>query len=214
MEKTIQTNKASFPELELYLALLEEKGAVEGNLIRRRTFLNMLLKDLQNLPATEKVYGALVEEKLRSFGQEELRHFFQVTAREFYWFWIGDSAKIEQYVNGTEKISVNPFRIQLNETLEELQVQADAHFINTLHPALVAYAGVLGRDQKKASARLQVARLLLYVFREFDQQPDMFRAGVSALADKYTSAVAKESFLFIVREFYPVWLAACSIEAK
>lgn len=212
METSKQSIPATQSPLDTYLTLLAEKGAVEGNLIRRRTFLTMLLKDLQNLPATEKVYGALVEEKLKSFGQEELRHFFQVTAREFYWFWIGDAARIAAYKSGAEKISVNPFRLHLVSTLEELQAQSDAHFGSIKHPALDAYEKMLDMDARKTGPRLPVARMVLYAFRDFDQHSDMFRAAVSAIADKYPTTVGRESFLFIVREFYPIWLGTALAE--
>lgn len=212
MENSKKSTQIVESPLETYLSLLAGKGAVEGNLIRRRTFLTMLLKELQNHPASEKVYGALVEDKLRSFGQEELRHFFQVTAREFYWFWVGDAARVAAFKSGAEKISVNPFRLHLVNTLEELQSQADAHFNSTPHPALDTYKEKLGADEKKTNPRLSVARMVLYAFRDFDQHSDMFRAAVSAIADKYTNTVGRESFLFIIREFYPIWLDTCNVD--
>lgn len=205
MENSSELIDTPFPALSMYLGLLASKGATVGNLIRRKTFLTMLLRELEKFPATEKVYGALVEEKLKSFGQEELRHFFQVTAREFYWFWTDDKEKVSAYRSGSEQIAVNPFRIHLVNTLNELQKMADEHFDTKPHESLTAYYDALGKNDKKASVRLPLARVLLYVFRNFDQQSDMFRAAVTAISEKYESTVGREGFLFIAREFYPIW---------
>lgn len=194
--------------LEAYLGLLIQKGASDANIFRRRTFLTRLLKDLVNLPNTEKVYGALVEEKLVSFGQDELRHFFQVTAREFYWFWINDADKVGAYVSGKENISVNPFRLHLAGPIDELHVQADAYFNGCPSSIISTYAASLAMPVEQASMRLKYARLLLFVFRDFEQHPDMFRAAVSALTEKFSSVVTRETFLVIVREFYPIWMQA------
>jgi hypothetical protein len=200
--------------IDTYLSVLAKLGASEPNLLRRRTFLSALLKDLSRFPHTEKVYGALVDARVQSFGQPEMRHFFKTSAREFYAFWIDDKARIEAIVTGVEPLLVEPVHIHLSAPIDALQALADEWFANQESHALSAYAASVAAHANHTDIRLQWARLILYAFRDFEPVPDMFRASVSAVAEAFPNAVQRESFLVVVREFYPLWAAANALNAE
>lgn len=199
--------------IDTYLAVLEKLGASEPNLLRRRTFLNALLRDLSRLPNTERVYGAVVDARVQAFGQPEMRHFFKTSAREFYAFWIGDHAQIEALVSGAVQLLVEPVLIQLALPVADIQLLADQWFADKESAALTAYAASVAAHANHTDIRLQWARLILYAFRDFEQVPDMFRAAVTAVSGAFSTTVERESFLGVVREFYPLWVGAGAVNS-
>lgn len=199
--------------IDTYLSVLEKLGASEPNLLRRRTFLSALLRDLSRLPHTERVYGAVVDARVQAFGQPEMRHFFKTSAREFYTFWIDDQSQISAFVSGSAHLLVEPVHIHLPLPLSDIQLLADQWFADKHSAALSAYSDSVKAQANHTDIRLQWARLILYAFREFDQDPDMFRAAVSAISDAFATNVERESFLVVVREFYPLWVGAGAIQS-
>lgn len=203
---TINTLTPSQKALEKYLGILESMGANEANLNRRRAFLGALLKELDKLPHTEKVYGAVVDERLKSFSQEETRHFFQTTARDFYYFWMQDDAKIKELID-KEELSVVPFRITVPGPLDEVQVTARAYFEAKPSVAVGAYHSMLEeKAESNIDTRLDWVKLVLYIMAEFDPTPDNFRAATEAISLKFESNVQRQSFFVVIREFYPFWM--------
>lgn len=189
--------------LDQYLALLHNLAADDSNLLRRKTFITTLMRELERIPHDGRVYGTLVDEKLSMFTQPELRHFYQVTAREFYWFWSEDEQKIDAMYKG-ELISVNPFTIVPKLPLEELHRAAAAFYDEHPHPALSAYEKHLVTSAE-ASIRMQWASTLLYTFKDFDQEDFTYRAAVDTLLGMIDNRTMKQSFLVVVRDFHPVW---------
>lgn len=201
----ITTLTVSQKALEKYLDLLDTMGANEANLNRRRAFLGALLKELDKLPHTEKVYGAVVDDRLKAFSQEETRHFFQTTARDFYYFWMQDDAKIKEMVD-REELSVVPFRITVPGPLDEVQITARAYFESKPSMAVLNYQNMLTeKGEKNIEIRLDWVKLVLYVMAEFDPTPDNFRAATEAVSLKFESNVQRQGFFVVIREFYPFW---------
>ena len=190
--------------LDQYLALLHKLGADDSNLLRRRTFITTLIHDLEKIPHDGRVYSTLVDEKLSMFTQIELRNFYQVTAREFYSFWTDDESRINAMMSGGDAISVNPFTITLNFSLDELHVRANAHFKEHPHPALMAYETHL-EDAADKAIRLQWAAFLLFAFHDFEQADFTYRAAVDTLLNMIENRTMKQSFLVVVRDFHPIW---------
>ena len=193
--------------LEKYLGILDNMGANEANLNRRRAFLGALIKDLDKLPHTEKVYGAVVDERLKSFSQEETKHFFQATARDFYYFWMQDDVKIKELVD-SEEISVLPFRISIPGPLDEAQITANTYFEAKQTQSIIDYQTALDSKNDPYSnnnTRLDWAKLIVYILSEFEATPDNYRAAVEAIAAKFESNVQRQSFFVVVREFFTYW---------
>lgn len=189
--------------LDQYLALLHNLAADDSNLLRRKTFITALMRELERIPHDGRVYGTLVDEKLSMFTQPELRHFYQVTAREFYWFWSEDEQKLAAMYKG-ELISVNPFTIVPTLPLEEQHRAALAFYAATPNKPLDAYAEYLG-NSTEAAIRMQWASTLLYTFKDFDQEDFTYRAAVDTLLNLIDNRTMKQSFLVVVRDFHPVW---------
>lgn len=189
--------------LDQYLALLHNLAADDSNLLRRKTFITALMRDLERIPHDGRVYGTLVDEKLNMFTQPELRHFYQVTAREFYWFWSEDSEKIDAVYKG-ELISVNPFTIVATLPLEEQHRAAKNFYAATPNRPLDAYEAHLV-DSGDADIRLQWASTLLFTFKDFEQEDFTYRAAVDTLLNLIENRTMKQSFLVVVRDFHPVW---------
>lgn len=187
--------------LDNYLALLHNLGADESNLLRRKTFLTTLLRDLEKIPHDSRVYGILVDEKLAMFTQPELKHFYQSTAREFYWFWSNDDEKVDAMYRG-EYITVNPFTITLTESLEDLHRIAQEYYAAHPHPALDAYRRTM---TEPSNIRLQWAMSILYAFKDFEQEDYAYRASVDALLNLINNRTMKQSLLVVVRELHKVW---------
>lgn len=192
--------------LDQYLALLHNLDADESNLLRRKTFVTTLMRELERIPHDGKVYGTLVDEKLAMFTQPELKHFYQVTAREFYWFWSEDEKKIDAMYQG-ELISVNPFTIVLDTVLEDLHSLASNHYQKTPHTALESYKKHLGHlhTPQDSKMRMQWASSLLYTFKDFVQEDFTYRAAVDTLINAMESRTMKQSFLVVVRDFHSHW---------
>lgn len=189
--------------LDQYLALLHNLAADDSNLLRRKTFITALMRELEKIPHDGRVYGTLVDEKLNMFTQPELRHFYQVTAREFYWFWSEDEQKIDAMYKG-ELISVNPFTIVANLPLEDQHRAAQAHYAEHPSKALDAYRKHLA-NSSEAAIRTQWASTLLFTFKDFEQEDYTYRAAVDTLLGLIDNRTMKQSFLVVVRDFHPVW---------
>lgn len=189
--------------LDQYLALLHNLAADDSNLLRRKTFITALMRDLERIPHDGRVYGTLVDEKLSMFTQPELRHFYQVAAREFYWFWSEDSEKIDAMYKG-ELISVNPFTIVATLPLEDQHRAAQAFYAATPSRPLDAYQTHL-TGSSDADIRLQWASTLLFTFKNFEQEDFTYRAAVDTLLNLIENRTMKQSFLVVVRDFHPVW---------
>lgn len=187
--------------LDNYLALLHNLGADESNLLRRKTFLTTLLRDLEKIPHDGHVYGTLVDEKLAVFTQPELKQFYQSTAREFYWFWSNDDEKIDAMYKG-ENITINPFTITIATPLEVVHQHAQAYYIAHPHPALNIYRQAM---LEPSNIRLQWAMSILYTFKDFEQEDYAYRAAVDALLNLINNRTMKQSLLVVVREFHKVW---------
>lgn len=191
--------------LDQYLALLHNLAADDSNLLRRKTFITTLMRELERIPHDGHVYGTLVDEKLAMFTQPELKHFYQVTAREFYWFWSEDEQKIDAMYKG-ELISVNPFTIVPNFSLDELHSIAQNYYNVHRHPALVAYLEHLNHiHSNESNIRMQWASNILYAFKDFDQEDFTYRAAVDTLLNLMDNRTMKQSFLVVVRDFHPIW---------
>ena len=189
--------------LDQYLALLHNLAADDSNLLRRKTFITALMRDLERIPHDGRVYGTLVDEKLSMFTQPELRHFYQITAREFYWFWSEDEQKIDAMYRG-ELISVNPFTIVAALPLEEQHRVAQTYYTLTPNRPLDAYRAHLA-NSNDAEIRLLWASTLLYTFKDFEQEDFTYRAAVDTLLHLIDNRTMKQSFLVVVRDFHPVW---------
>ena len=189
--------------LDQYLALLHNLAADDSNLLRRKTFITALMRELENIPHDGRVYGTLVDEKLNMFTQPELRHFYQVTAREFYWFWSEDEQKIDAMYKG-ELISVNPFTIVASLPLDDQHRAAQAYYSDHPSKALDAYRSHL-TNSSEAAIRTQWARTLLFTFKDFEQEDFTYRAAVDTLLGLIDNRTMKQSFLVVVRDFHPVW---------
>lgn len=189
--------------LDQYLALLHNLAADDSNLLRRKTFITTLMRELERIPHDGRVYGTLVDEKLGMFTQPELRHFYQVTAREFYWFWSEDEQKIDAMYKG-ELISVNPFTIVSKLPLEELHRAAMVFYADHPSQAVAAYQKHLV-NSAEANIRMQWASTLLYTFKDFEQEDYTYRAAVDTLLGMIDNRTMKQSFLVVVRDFHPVW---------
>lgn len=189
--------------LDQYLALLHNLAADDSNLLRRKTFITTLMRDLERIPHDGRVYGILVDEKLNMFTQPELRHFYQITAREFYWFWSEDEQKIDAMYRG-ELISVNPFTIVATLPLEDQHRAALAYYASTLNKPLAMYKTHLA-NSSDSSIRLQWASTLLYTFKDFEQEDYTYRAAVDTLLNLIDNRTMKQSFLVVIRDFHPVW---------
>jgi hypothetical protein len=189
--------------LDQYLALLHNLAADDSNLLRRKTFITALMRELERIPHDGRVYGALVDEKLNMFTQPELRHFYQITAREFYWFWSEDEQKIDAMYRG-ELISVNPFTIVAGLPLEEQHRAASDYYSAIPKKPLEAYATHLTKSPD-AAIRLQWATTLLYTFKDFDQEDFTYRAAADTLLNMMDNRTMKQSFLVVVRDFHPIW---------
>lgn len=189
--------------LDQYLALLHNLAADDSNLLRRKTFITALMRDLERIPHDGRVYGTLVDEKLSMFTQPELRHFYQITAREFYWFWSEDEQKIDAMYRG-ELISINPFTIVAALPLEEQHRVAQTYYTLTPNRPLDAYRTHLA-NSNDAEIRLLWASTLLYTFKDFEQEDFTYRAAVDTLLHLIDNRTMKQSFLVVVRDFHPVW---------
>lgn len=189
--------------LDQYLALLHNLAADDSNLLRRKTFITALMRELEKIPHDGRVYGTLVDEKLNMFTQPELRHFYQVTAREFYWFWSEDEQKIDAMYKG-ELISVNPFTIVTNLPLEDQHRAAQTHYTEHPNKALDAYRKHLA-NSSEAAIRTQWASTLLFTFKDFEQEDYTYRAAVDTLLGLIDNRTMKQSFLVVVRDFHPIW---------
>ena len=196
---------------EQYLALLHNLGADASNLLRRKTFLTTFLRDLEKIPHDGKVYGMLLDEKLSMFTQPELKHFYQITGREFYWFWSEDEERLAAMYRG-ELISVNPFTITTALSLEDLHAASKDYYAEHPHPALAAYSTHLKNSQDEY-IRLQWAQSLLYLFKEFEQEDFTYRASVDALVSMIENRTMKQSFLVVVRDFHPIWTATRNLDS-
>jgi len=189
--------------LDLYLSLLSKLGADESNLLRRRTFIITLMRDLEKIPYDAKVYGTLVEEKLSLFTQPELKRFYKVTAREFWWFLSGDNLRIEAMYRG-ELISVNPFVINIEVTLDDLHQQAENYYLSNIDPCIIAYHKKIS-GQSDSASRIQWAKTILFILKDFEQADYTYRSAVDALANTIDSRTMKQSFLMVARDFHSVW---------
>lgn len=189
--------------LDQYLALLHNLAADDSNLLRRKTFITALMRDLERIPHDGRVYGTLVDEKLNMFTQPELRHFYQITAREFYWFWSEDSEKIDAMYKG-ELISVNPFTIVATLPLEEQHRAAQNFYAATPNRPMEAYETHLA-NSSDAAIRLQWASTLLFTFKDFEQEDFTYRAAVDTLLNLIDNRTMKQSFLVVVRDFHLIW---------
>lgn len=198
-----QLDEMTQAAMDQYLSLLHNLGADQSNLLKRRTFLTMIMMELERIPHDGAVYGALVEEKLHMFTQPELRHFYQVTAREFFWFWSHDEERIAAMYEG-RYISVNPFTITLHEDLETLHQKAREYFEAQPHPALTHYRAQV-QPLKDGSARAQWACTLLYTIKDFEQEDFTYRAAVDTLLHAIENLTMKKSFLVVVRDFHQFW---------
>lgn len=193
--------------LEKYLNILETMNANAANLNRRRAFLGALLKELDKLPHTEKVYGAVVDERLKSFAQEETRHFFQTTARDFYYFWMLDDVKIKEMID-REELSVVPFRINVPGPLTDIISISNSYYETKPATSVNKYREMLESKNDpfcNLDIRLSWVKMVLYVLAEFEPTPDNFRAASEALSLKFDTNVQRQSFFVVIREFYPFW---------
>lgn len=189
--------------LDQYLSLLDNLAADPSNLLRRKTFITALMRDLEQIPHDGRVYGTMVDEKLSMFTQPELRHFYQITAREFYWFWSEDEQKIDAMYRG-ELISVNPFTIVSPLPLEEQHRAAHDFYAANPSKALEGYTAHL-TSSSDAKIRLQWASTLLFTFKDFEQEDFTYRAAVDTLLNLIDNRTMKQSFLVVVRDFHPIW---------
>lgn len=77
--------------LRAYSDALRVEGATPEVVLTRSKLVKLLLVCLRE--ATEKEgrqYQVAVDSILSLFSKKETRHFFQIVAREFFYFWIGD----------------------------------------------------------------------------------------------------------------------------
>lgn len=191
--------------LNTYIQVVENYGADVSNIKRRRAFLSMLLRDLEKIPNDGNVYGALLEEKLSLFAQPELKHFYQTIAREFFWFWSENTERISQMKRG-EGLTLNPFCISITKPLSEQHMDAQVYYLNHPNDALNKYQNYLEeKDVPDIGVRVQWAQTLLYTFKDFDQDPDIYRSAVDAVLNVIDTKTMRQSFLVVVRDFYRFW---------
>jgi hypothetical protein len=205
MKPNLSISTKSEETLDRYVNVVKHFGADEANLKRRRAFLIMLLRELEKIPHDGQVYGALLEDKLGLFSQPELKHFYQTIAREFYWFWSNDTIRIQQIERG-EGLTLNPFCITIGKSLADQHMDAQTYYMNHPNAALNDYHQHLVKNNiRDLGIRIQWAQTLMYTFKDFDQDSDIYRSAVDAVLNVIDNKTMRQSFLVVVRDFHKFW---------
>jgi hypothetical protein len=205
--------------LEAYVALLRSKGASTKDINLRKHFLRHLTSALKDKTISGEYYRETVDEVLRNFPDDEVsQSIFKTAAREYYNFWIGDVKSLVK-LNNANIFEPNPVHIAAQGTLTDLlaQMDADGEWVCPDTPALERYLSQLytnGLSQAAIDVRERLLRLLLYVSREHESSPKVYRAAVEALLPLFSTSEGQQVFVQLAREYYYFWIQDPSAEAR
>lgn len=90
--RTIEWTAKEAKPLHAYTAVLAQQGAKQKSLERREKIAKILLLVLHGYPVNSATYHAAVEAITPLFSHKDTKRFFLHIAREFFYFWIGDTS--------------------------------------------------------------------------------------------------------------------------
>lgn len=205
--------------LEAYVALLRSKGASTKDINLRKHFLRHLTSALKDQPLNGDYYRQTVDDVLRNFPDDEASQaMFKTAAREYYNFWIGDVKSLVK-LNSADIFEPAPVLVTVKGSLTDLlmQMDADVDWVCPDTPALERYLSQLytnGLSQAAIDVREHLLKLLLYVSREHDPSPKVYRAAVEALLPLFSTAEGQQVFVQLAREYYYFWIQDPTAEAR
>lgn len=196
--------------LGAYLKLLQNKGADDASLNRRRDFLGKLFPAIQDAKLEGRAYREAVEQVLEHVGRLEWP-FCLAVAREYFHFWIKDFKAIAA-LNSDAGFDVNPIDWQpLDLDLKTLWKSLDeAKFVTAETWPLKAYTLALrqaGAEQVLVDTRIKLVKILLIRLREAPENCNKhYRIAVDATVPLFEKNDTRRLFFSVVREFYYFWI--------
>lgn len=194
--------------LQAYLQLLAGKGAEPAVCSRRRVLLTALNARLQGLPLQPDHYRQAVDALLEHCAAAE-HPAVLATAREYYYFWLGDVARLaRKNARGDFFTTLHP-SVPLAGSLSELQAQMVQSGFDDFPPALEIYLGELyenGVDARLLEQYEALIKPLLFLLRDQLHHADSYRMAVDGMLLQPGAQVWRDDFLHISREFYYYWL--------
>jgi hypothetical protein len=195
--------------INAYLKFLQNKGAASNTLYRRSQFLDALATELTASPLGRSSYGLGLDKALLAISSND-KYDFQITAREFYPFWIKDIKAIaafdQHYGFNRELSNWQPSPATLNTLAKNLD---DTVFDHIEYASLKDYAESLkkrGADSLVIETRTRMAKIILIRLQDAPtKNNNTYRMAVDLTLPLFKINDVKHLFLLVVREFYYFW---------
>ena len=196
--------------LGAYLKLLQNKGADEVSLNRRRDFLTKLFPAIEDVKLEGLAYREAVERIINHVNRLDWP-FCLAVAREYFHFWIKDFKSIAA-LNADAGFDVNPIDWQpLDIDLKTLwKSLEEAKFVTAETWPLKAYTLAMrqaGAEQVLVDTRVKLVKILLIRLREAPEKSNKhYRIAVDSTVPLFEKNDTRRLFFAVVREFYYFWI--------
>jgi len=196
--------------LGAYLRLLQNKGASEASLTRRKEFLLKLIPSIADKPNDGFLYRESVEALVDPMEKSEWP-FCLAVAREYFPFWTKDIKAIAA-LNAEAVFDSEPTVWQpLDANLKTLWKLLDKEQFSVAETwPLKNYTLALrqaGAAQTLVDTRVKLVKLLLIRLKDAPEKSHkIYRVTVDATAPLFTMKETRHLFIVVVREFYYFWI--------
>lgn len=196
--------------LSAYLKILQNKGATDINLERRKQFVEKLIPAIEQLPLDGFRYREAVDSILHTFDVVEWPFFLSVI-REYYHFWCQDFKAITNIHRDTEyelePSQWTPEPANLKALWEQLDTEKFTTVENWPIKAYIHALRQAGAEQSLVDTRVKLVKLLIVRMRTAPELNNKFyRLTVDTTIQLFKVKDTRDLFLAVVREFFYFWI--------
>ncbi|MTD33530.1 hypothetical protein GKE73_12140 [Paludibacterium sp. dN 18-1] len=194
--------------LVAYLRLIERQGASAQVVAERRRLLTPLVRVLEGKPQQLEVFREAVEMLLADCEPDE-RVITLTSAREYYYFWLGDVKKLAA-MTSRAGFSTRNVHIEVTGSLDDLCQRLQQQGFADFPPSLGIYLGELfenGVDESVIAEREILLKAMLFLLHGQPYKPESYRVAVDAMLLHLAERGNHTAFLDLAREFFYYWLS-------
>jgi hypothetical protein len=198
-----------FDALRAYLNLLERNITKKADVSLKEHFARLLISQLHDEPVNNVSYRIAVDALLESLPADYKTDAVRV-AREFFPFLVSDIRSVvammktgsyrELLGSNTAVADSNIKSMADLIAISEAQIFSDQE--SALYDKYLACLGSLGTEAGEITIRARISKSLLYLTRDIDVRPDLYRSVIESVLPILTSEESRQYFLLVAREFY------------
>jgi hypothetical protein len=202
-------NIPHFDALRAYLNLLEKNISKRADVSLKEHLARLLISKLQDESVNNVSYRIAVDSLLESLPAHYKTGAVRV-AREFFPFLVSDVRSVVTLMktgsyrgfsgSNTAVADSNIKSMADLITISEAQIFSDQESV--LYDRYLACLGSLGTEASDMTMRARISKALLYLTRDIDVTPVLYRSVTDSVLPILTSEEARQYFLSVSREFY------------